>query len=183
VSEPLVVHLNRGGIHEVEPAVETHEVTGDFGVALRNHGQAVHVHLKPEGPLADAVAVGEPNPFVGTETTETVPVRVADGVAPVEGRLAVVAGYGEQRESVAVSVRQDDDPPEVEAATDAADDDDPSDGPAATEGPMTVRLAVFFGAAVLLAAVAVLLAPSPGVGLAAAAVLAVVVVAVALAVQ
>lgn len=98
----LVVHLNRGALHSVEPATETVEVAGPFAIKLRNHGQAVHVHLRLDDDLARVADLDGTNLFVDTESDVTVPVDVADESPPLQGTLAVVSGYGKGEEHVEI---------------------------------------------------------------------------------
>ncbi|MEF8773262.1 MAG: hypothetical protein V5A23_00560 [Halobacteriales archaeon] len=170
MSDSLVVHLNRGELHEIAPETDAFEADGAFEVAFRNHGRAVHVHVKLEGPLSHVAALEGGNHFVGTDETEVVEVEVDDRTAPIEGWLEVATGYGSEQEQVAVSLGERSDPQPVEVDRRLGD---PPEGDAgdlasafASEGRLRVAGLIF--GAVVLAAVAVAVAPSVTVGFGAA---------------
>lgn len=116
--DQLVVHLNREGVYEIEPASESFETDRSFEVVLYNHGQAVHVHLRLDETLSSVAAVEESNHFVDTESTEVVAVQAASGRSTVEGALEIVTGYGSGTELVDVRIEEPHDPSEPTVAVD-----------------------------------------------------------------
>ena len=129
----IVVDLNGGALHDVEPSVREFETTGSFAVELRNHGQPVHVHLRLDEDLSPFASLEGTNYFVDGGSVVTVPVEVVEGAPAVTGSLTVVTGYGSGTESVAVRLADAD--PEAGIAV---DDDlgQPTTGTAsATTGP------------------------------------------------
>ena len=116
--DQLVVHLNREGVYEIEPASGSFETDRSFEIVLYNHGQAVHVHLRLDETLSSVAAVEESNHFVDTESTEVVQVHLADGHSAVEGALEIVTGYGSGTELVDVRIDEPRDPSEPTVAVD-----------------------------------------------------------------
>lgn len=104
-----MVHLNGGELYDVEPAATSFESTGSFAVELRNHGQAVHVHLRLDDDLSRVASLAGTNHFVDTESAVTVPVTVAEGAPDVRGALKVVTGYGSGTDAVEVHISDGDD--------------------------------------------------------------------------
>ena len=161
MSGPLVVHLNRGELHEIEPTTSVYETDGSFEVALRNHGQAVHVHLRLDGALSSVASLPDPNYFVATDATETVRIDVQDG-AEVRGSLEVVSGYGKTDARVRVHVGIDDDPPvEVGDSLATPESEADAEGLPETFARSDSRQVVALAALALgAAATAIVLAPS-----------------------
>lgn len=104
----LVVHLNGPELYDVEPGTATFETPGDFEVVFQNHGQPVHVHLRPDDDLARVVDVEGTNHFVPAESALAVEVPVAAGAVGASGRLEFVTGYGKGSAAVGVAVRDED---------------------------------------------------------------------------
>lgn len=127
----LVVHLNRGELYDVEPVATSFQSTGPFEVELRNHGQAVHAHLRLDEDLSRVASLNGPNHFVDTDSVTTVQVAVADGAPSVRGMLKVVTGYGSGTDYVEVHVSDEAD--EGVAIGDAVRRPEPTDGNATGE--------------------------------------------------
>jgi hypothetical protein len=105
----LLVELNRGSLHDVEATAEF-ATSEPFSIELRNHGEAVHVHVRADDALSAAARIdADGNLFVERETTRSVPVGVSDVGAPITGTLEITTGYGAQSQSVEVTVESDDD--------------------------------------------------------------------------
>jgi len=103
VTKTLPVHINRDGLHSIEAADASFEVTGTFSVALKNDGAPVHVHLHLDDELSETATLEANNHFVEGEL-RMVAVTVEEGRRPVQGKLKVVTGYGVNTEYVDVSV-------------------------------------------------------------------------------
>lgn len=111
----LVVHLNGADLYDVEPGNATFETPGDFEVVFQNHGQPVHVHLRPDDDLAQVTAVEGTNHYVPGGSALAVEVPVADRAIGTTGQLEFVTGYGKGNGSVGVAIR---DPDEDRVAVD-----------------------------------------------------------------
>lgn len=125
MSQPLVVHVNRGDHHVLEPASARHETGGPFVVRLQNHGEGCHVHLSLSGEIARAGTVDDPNPFLAPESVLEVPIQVETELRPARGELEVSTGYG--RESVTVDVLVRDEHPTSPVPRDTGEDAGGSD--------------------------------------------------------
>ena len=100
---PLTVALNRERLNEaIVP--ERYAAEGSFAVLLENEGEAVHVHLRFVGPLAEVASVATSNHYVEGDSATRVAVEVADISDPVTGGLEVVTGHGARGEVVEVTV-------------------------------------------------------------------------------
>lgn len=100
----LLVELNRGELHDVEAPAEF-ATAEPFSVELRNHGEAVHVHVRADEALSSVARIDtDGNLFVERETTHSVPVGVEDVDSPVTGTLEIATGYGSEKRSVEVTV-------------------------------------------------------------------------------
>jgi hypothetical protein len=100
----LLVELNRGQLHDVEAPAEF-ATSEPFSVELRNHGEAVHVHVRADEALSAAADIeADGNLFVERETTQSVPVGVAPVDEPVTGTLEIATGYGSETRAVRVTV-------------------------------------------------------------------------------
>lgn len=104
----LVVNLNAPELYDVEPASGELLTDGEFAVEFRNHGQPVHVHLRPDDALSRVTAVEGTNHYVEAESALVVEVPVAEGAAGTSGRLEIVTGYGKGSADVAVTVEEED---------------------------------------------------------------------------
>lgn len=120
-TEPLSVVLNRERLNDVSVPAEFTAV-GPFQIAFQNEGEPVHVHIRPEGRLADVASLPESNQYVERESELRVPVTVSEVDESVTGTLAVVTGHGSHTERVEVTVE----PPEP--ATPATAPDTPTNG-------------------------------------------------------
>ena len=100
----LLVELNRGQLHDVEAPAEF-ATSEPFSVELRNHGEAVHVHVRADDALAAVARIeADGNLFVERETTTSVPVGVGPVDDPVTGTLEIATGYGSETRTVQVTV-------------------------------------------------------------------------------
>ncbi|AZH25496.1 DUF7524 family protein [Haloplanus aerogenes] len=100
----LLVELNRGELHSVEAPAEF-ATSEPFSVELRNHGEAVHVHVRADDALAAVARIDtDGNLYVERETTQSVPVGVEDVDSPVTGTLEIATGYGAEKRTVEVTV-------------------------------------------------------------------------------
>ncbi|WP_348608322.1 DUF7524 family protein [Halobaculum rarum] len=99
----LGVTLNRDRLNGVT-APESFAADGEFAVALRNEGEPIHVHLRFDGPIAEAASVAPPNHYVDGGATRTVRVSVASVNAAVEGALEIVVGHGAEKTTVPLRV-------------------------------------------------------------------------------
>lgn len=90
----LVVDLNGAELYDVEPAVGRLETTGTAEVELRNHGQPVHVHLRPDDELAALAGVEGSNHYVEDGTALVVELPLDGAPVGSGGDLEIVTGYG-----------------------------------------------------------------------------------------
>ena len=90
--DTLPVHLNRESLHslEVPAAIET---DGSFDVLLRNHGEAVHVHLHLDDALSELASLDANNHYVQADSERPVRVTV-HREGDLHGKLKVVTSYG-----------------------------------------------------------------------------------------
>ncbi|WP_435062752.1 DUF7524 family protein [Halobaculum sp. EA56] len=114
----LGVTLNRDRLNQAT-APSSFAVDDDFLVVLENEGEPVHVHLRFDGPLADATRIATSNHYVDGGATRTVEVAVASVEAPVEGTLEVITGHGAEGTEVAVTLDPPSDPVEVDESLSA----------------------------------------------------------------
>lgn len=89
----LSVDLNRDGLHEIAVA-SSFETDGPFEVRLRNHGEAIHVHLNLDDDLSTVARLAETNHYVEPYSRRSIPIETRAVSMPVAGRLKVVTGYG-----------------------------------------------------------------------------------------
>lgn len=130
-----MVHLNGRKLYDVEPAVATFETEGPFAVELRNHGQAVHVHLRLDDELSRVASLDGTNHFVDTESVLSVPVDVAEGAPDVRGTLKVVTGYGSGTDEVEVLIADEDGGEPVAVGEDLSQPEPGSGGQATATPP------------------------------------------------
>ncbi|WP_312620217.1 hypothetical protein [Haloarcula sp. 1CSR25-25] len=100
--DSLPVHLNRTDIHSLEVPNEF-DATGSFDVQLRNHGEALHVHLHLDDSLSSIASLDATNHHVQAESDRLVRVTV-DGDGPVRGKLKVVTAYGAETRYVDIYI-------------------------------------------------------------------------------
>jgi len=104
VTPVLLVELNRGELHDVEAPAEF-ATSEPFSVELRNHGEAVHVHVRADEALSSVARIeSDGNLFVEHESTQSVPVGVDSVDSPVTGTLELATGYGSEKRTVEVTV-------------------------------------------------------------------------------
>jgi hypothetical protein len=116
VTPVLLVELNRGQLHDVEAPAEF-ATSEPFSVELRNHGEAVHVHVRADEALSTAARIETDGTlFVEGGTTQSVPVGVGSVDDPVTGSLEVATGYGSETRTVRVTIEpaSDGDPVDVD---------------------------------------------------------------------
>lgn len=100
----LAVALNRDEPRTIE-GPRSFEADDSFRVELANHGQPVHVHLRPDDALSRVARVEATNHYVDSGDTRYVDVHVdAPEDARVEGRLEVTTNYGAVTHTVAVAI-------------------------------------------------------------------------------
>ncbi len=159
----VTVHVNRESADGLETAASAVEVEGSFALRLAGHDAPAHVHCRLGGDLERIASLAEGNYYVEPDAVTTVPVGVdADAIdEPVEGNLEVVAGYGAETASIAVTVVPG--PPAVDVDDSLAE---PADtGPESTEsGRILDRIAGVGGLEPATLAVAALGLVAIGVG-------------------
>ncbi len=89
----LSVDLNRDGLHEIA-VPSSFETDRPFEIQLRNHGEAIHVHLNMDDELSRGARLAETNHYVEPYSQRSVPIETRRISTPVTGRLKVVTGYG-----------------------------------------------------------------------------------------
>ena len=89
----LSVDLNRDSLHEIAVS-SSFETDGPFEVQLRNHGEAIHVHLKLDDDLSGVTRLTETNHYVEPYSQRSVRIETRSVSTPVTGRLKIVTGYG-----------------------------------------------------------------------------------------
>ena len=94
MSESIAIHLDRTDAETIEVEPATLETDRSFEFVVTNHGEPVHVHIRANEPLADAIAIEESNPYVGAGETITVPVTVGAHEGPTSGSIAVETRFG-----------------------------------------------------------------------------------------
>ena len=102
--DDLLVHLNRGERHAIEPVESSLAVADSFEVVIENHGDGSHVNIGLDGDLAAGGAVATPNPFVPTDETIHLAIEITTDHRPLEGVLTISTGYGQARIELPVSV-------------------------------------------------------------------------------
>jgi hypothetical protein len=173
VTPVLLVELNRGELHEVEAPTEFATAEA-FSVELRNHGEAVHVHVRADDALSAAARIdADGNLFVESESTRSVPVTVRPGDEPITGTLEIASGYGAERSTVEVTVEPASTGESVDVDQTLSSPPTPdaeSTGPPPTErlanalpGRRAVSVLVLGAVAVAVAAAVANAAPSPPV--------------------
>lgn len=156
--ETLSVHLNRGGPRELDAERAALETDRSFVLEFVNHGQPLHVHLRPSEALDGVVTPAETQVYVDEGETRRVDVSVPRQSASVEGTLDVVTGYGAEEATVAISVTSErkDGGPDV-AVDDTLAEKTPAE-PDATTSVTEVVTPVVLAATVVVAAAAVAVA-------------------------
>ena len=99
----LSVDLNRDGLHEIV-VPSAFETDGPFQIRLRNHGEAVHVHLNLDDSLSEVAALAAGNHFVEAGSCRSVQINTRPISAPVTGRLKIVTAYGATSAYTSVTV-------------------------------------------------------------------------------
>lgn len=104
MSQPLVVHVNRGDHYSLEPEAAGFEAGGSFLLRLENHGAGCHLHLTFHGDLVPGAGLEDDNPYLEEEGELEVPVHVAGDVRSARGSIEIVTGYGQVSTTVEVEV-------------------------------------------------------------------------------
>jgi hypothetical protein len=99
----LSVDLNRDGLHQIA-APAAFETDGPFEIRLRNHGEAIHVHLNLDEELAAVASLGESNHYVAPYSRRSVEIDTERIDTPVTGRLKTVTSYGAESAYTTVTV-------------------------------------------------------------------------------
>ena len=99
----LSVDLNRDGLHRIAAPSEF-ETDGPFEIRLRNHGEAIHVHLNLDEELSTVGSLGESNHYVAPYSRRSVEIDTKQTDTPVTGRLKVVTSYGAESAYTTVTV-------------------------------------------------------------------------------
>ena len=99
----LSVDLNRDGLHRIAAPSEF-ETDGPFEIRLRNHGEAIHVHLNLDEELSTVASFGESNHYVAPYSRRAVGIETRGIDTPVTGRLKIVTGHGTETAYTSVTV-------------------------------------------------------------------------------
>jgi len=99
----LSVDLNRDGLHQIA-APSDFETDGPFEIRLRNHGEAIHVHLNLDEELAAVANLGESNHYVEPYSRRSVEIDTKRINTAVTGRLKTVTSYGAESAYTTVTV-------------------------------------------------------------------------------
>lgn len=111
-ADTITVNVNRGDLYAVE-APGSFETTGSFRVRLRNHGEPVHVHLRLDDALSEAVRLPTGNLYVEADGERVILLESTGPDRGASGALEVATGYGREKSTVEVTVR----PPSEEEVT------------------------------------------------------------------
>lgn len=154
----LGVALNREGPRTIDgPAA--FETEDSFTVELRNYGQPVHAHVRPDEALSRVARVEATNHYVDSEDTRYVDVHVdAPDDARVKGRLDVTTNYGAVTHPVEVTIDTTG-PDEVEVDPDLSKPSERGE-PSLLERAGVVPTVIALGVAVVLAGAALLAGPT-----------------------
>ncbi|NHX35575.1 MULTISPECIES: DUF7524 family protein [Halolamina] len=99
----LSVHLNRDRPRDID-APASYVADEPFDVALQNHGQGSHVHVRLDESLSRAARLRDDSRYVEADTTARIGVDTQPLSEPVTGRLTVSAGYGAETETVELRI-------------------------------------------------------------------------------
>jgi hypothetical protein len=107
-TDRLLVEVNRTGVRSLE-VPDSVTVDRSFTVDLRNHGDACHVHLHLDDALSRVARLETANHHVPGGSRRPVPVHVSEpeDYEPIQGRLKVAIGYGQETRFVDVTVDVD----------------------------------------------------------------------------
>lgn len=98
----LPVDLNVDRLHDLE-VPESFAAAATFTVELRNHGEAVHVHLHLDDDLSEVATIEASNHFVDGESQRAVHVSV-NGSGEATGTLKIASAYGAETRYVTVTI-------------------------------------------------------------------------------
>ena len=99
----LSVDLNRDGLHRIA-APSAFETDGPFEIWLRNHGEAIHVHLNLDEELSTVASLDESNHYVAPYSRRAVEIETERIDTAVTGRLKIVTSYGAESAYTTVTV-------------------------------------------------------------------------------
>lgn len=89
----LSVHLNREHPRQVD-APASFVADGSFDVAIENHGDGSHVHVRLDEGLSNVARVPDGNRYVDADATGQIRVDTRPVEEPVSGELTISVGYG-----------------------------------------------------------------------------------------
>jgi len=99
----LSVDLNRDGLHRIA-APSDFETDGPFEIHLRNHGEAIHVHLNLDDELSIVADLSESNHYVEPYSSRSVQISTRPISSAVSGKLKIVTAYGNESTYTDVTV-------------------------------------------------------------------------------
>lgn len=99
----LSVDLNRDGLHQIAAPAEF-ETDGPFEIRLRNHGEAIHVHLNLDEELSTVANLDESNHYVEPHSRRSVEIDTRRIDTAVTGRLKTVTSYGAESAYTSLTV-------------------------------------------------------------------------------
>jgi len=99
----LSVDLNRDGLHQIAAPADF-ETDGPFEIRLRNHGEAIHVHLNLDEDLTAVASLVESNHYVAPYSRQSIEIDTKRIDTAVTGRLKVVTSYGAESAYTTVTV-------------------------------------------------------------------------------
>lgn len=103
-ADTVTVDVNRGDLYAVE-APDSFETTGSFRIRLRNHGEPVHVHVRLDDALSEAVWLQTSNHYVEADGEREVLLESTGSDRGTTGTLEIATGYGRERDAIEVTVR------------------------------------------------------------------------------
>ncbi|WP_254862105.1 DUF7524 family protein [Halovivax gelatinilyticus] len=169
-ADPIAVHVNRfesGGVEATPPAIETDR---SFELEISNHGDPVHVHVHASDELAGVVTVTEANPFVDTDETITLPIRVGGHAGPKTGTIELSTRFGANTSAIDVTLTGGVDPGQrvtvderlaKPPSRETDDADDRSSAVTPTPSSETLALTGLAGTALLVALAATIFVSGP----------------------
>lgn len=99
----LSVHLNRDRPRDID-APASFVADGPFDVALENHGQGSHVHVKLDESLSRVARLRADSRYVEADATARIGVDTRSVESPITGELTVSVGYGNESRTVELRI-------------------------------------------------------------------------------